>query len=171
MPMLQTAMKHFQEDIERAGELISISEKLENGTGKDDVLRSAWMFAVGACDAYFCDAYGDLIARTLRAKSYEGNVKLPDKLNNLKIPIVAAITPNINEGWRWRMAARDLIEKESVLSLDEIRGLFNQFCGDGKKIANKDTIENWINHKQSKFRLFGISKTDYGMVHKPEKLD
>src|ERR1051326_4384268 len=31
-----------------------------------DVLRASWMMAVGALDAYFSDAYADVISRTLR---------------------------------------------------------------------------------------------------------
>ena len=161
MPMLQTAIRHFSEDIQRAKNLVLLSVSLDNESEQGDILRSAWMMTVGACDAYFCDAYGDLIARTLRAKSYENSVRLPDKLNNLRIPVIAVIRSSVNEGWRWRMAARELIEKESVLSLEEIKGLFNQFCSDGHKIINVDTIDTWILHRESHFRLFGISKTDY----------
>ena len=36
---------------------------------RSDLLRSAWMFAVGALDAYFCDAYTDIIAATASSKS------------------------------------------------------------------------------------------------------
>ncbi len=161
MPMLQTAIRHFSEDIQRAKSLVLLAERLDNETEQDDILRSAWMMSVGACDAYFCDAYGDLIARTLRAKSRERSVRLPDRLSNLKIPVVAVIRSSVNEGWRWRMAARELIEKESVLSLEEIKGLFNQFCRDGHKIINVDTVETWILHRELQFRLFGISKTEY----------
>ena len=161
MPMLQTAIRHFGQDIQRAKNLVLLSEQLNDQSEHDDILRFAWMMAVRACDAYFCDAYGDLIARTLRAKSNEKSIKLPDRLSYLKIPVIAVIRSSVKEGWRWRMAARELIEKESVLSLEEIKGLFNQFCRDGQKIANVDTIEAFILRPKSHFRLFGISKTDY----------
>ncbi len=45
---------------------------------RSDILRSSWMFAVGALDAYFCDAYTDIVAATIIAKSRQPNVTLPD---------------------------------------------------------------------------------------------
>jgi hypothetical protein len=87
------------------------------------------MMAVGASDAYFCDAYGDLLARALRAKSIQPGVQIPDRLNNLKVPVITVLS-GTHEGWRWRMAARELIEKENVLALKKIRELFNHFLSE-----------------------------------------
>lgn len=73
--ILQTAINHFNEDIQRAKELKNFADGLAAGTIKDDILRAAWMMGVGALDAYFCDAYGDLLARTFRAKKGQPNVQ------------------------------------------------------------------------------------------------
>jgi len=94
--MLETAKQHFGEDIQRASRLLDHAGTLAAGLLQDDVLRSVWMMTVGACDAYFCDAYfcdayADLIARTLRAKDVQPAVQLPDRLNNLRVPVIAVI--------------------------------------------------------------------------------
>src|SRR5205085_2858803 len=123
---LNTPKRHFEEDLSRARKILAHARTLNPDVLQHDVLRAAWMMAVGASDAYFCDAYGDLLARTLRAKGIETAVVIPDRLNNLKVPVIAVLR-GTHEGWRWRMAARELIEKENVLSLDKIRNLFNHF--------------------------------------------
>ena len=73
--MPQTALRHFQEDIKRARALVRHAAGLACPSDaerllRDDVLRSAWMFAVGALDAYFCDAYTDLVATTINANPH-----------------------------------------------------------------------------------------------------
>lgn len=157
--MINAGKQHFDEDIKRALELLKHAEKQNEGILKDDVLRASWMMVVGACDAYFSDAYADLIARTLRAKDLEPGIDLPDRLNNLKVPVIAVIRNS--PAWRWRMAARELIENENVLSLNKIRQLFNHFFRDTHKLAHQDTIESWIFHKHGTVRLLGISPTNF----------
>jgi hypothetical protein len=83
-------------------------------------------------------------------------------MNNLKIPVIAVLRETRTYGgWRWRMAARELIEDENVLSLKKIKELFNQFFPDTGKLLNKTTIEPWILHGEARVRHFGISKTAY----------
>ena len=165
---LTTAKSHFEDDISRARAL----EKHARGRGvalKGDILRASWMFAVGATDAYFSDAYADLIARTLRAVDIEPSVPIPDRLSNLKVPVVAVIRQK-SGGWRWRMAARELIEDENVLSLDKIRKLFNQFFRPTNKLLNRETIEPWILHAKAKARRFGILPTQYRALTSAQKM-
>ena len=69
-----TALKHFQQDIVRARALSAHAASLPVATAgeqllRSDVLRSAWMFSVGALEAYFCDAYTDIVATTIISKS------------------------------------------------------------------------------------------------------
>lgn len=158
--MLATAQTHFLEDLDRARCLVAHTQGQPAGRLKDDMLRAGWMMAVGACDAYFSDAYADLVSRALRAKDLQPAVAIPDRLNNLKVPVTAILTP-ARGGWRWRMAARELIETENVLALEKIRSLFNHFFRKGHKILGLDTVESWILHRCSKQRLFGISATRY----------
>jgi len=170
MPPIATARRHFQEDITRAKGLLNHAQSITDGKLAADVLRASWMMSVGACDAFFCDVYGDLIARVLRARDIEPAVALPNRLQNLKIPVVAVIRQS-QGGWRWRMAARELIEEESVLSLEKIRSLFNQFCQDCNKLINKDSIEKWLIHKDSSERLFGIKSDEYQQLSDSRKAD
>ena|ERR1700685_3144794 len=166
--MLATPKRHFDEDLVRARGLINHAMTIQEGDLQGDILRAGWMMGVGACDAYFSDAYGDLLARTLRAKGLERGVAIPDRLNNLKVPVMAVLN-DTHEGWRWRMAARELIEDENVLSLDKIRKLFNHFFRPGHKIVNQETIETWILHPDAKSGLFGITATDYRRLSRPDQ--
>ena len=115
--ILQTPISHFREDIRRAKDLKNFASGLQESVIKDDILRSSWMMAVGALDAYFCDAYGDLIARTFRAKKIQPMVELPKKMNSIMVPIPVILENQVNGGWVWRMVARELIEKDNVLSV------------------------------------------------------
>ena len=160
MAFLETALSHFQEDIDRARALLAHARSQAPGLVSDDIVRSAWMMGVGACDAYFCDAYADLITRTLRAKELEPAMKLPNRLNNLKLPVTAFIRES-SGGWRWRMAARELIESENVLSIEKISSFFNQFFLKGQIPLTQDTLESLILHQSAKSRLFGIYAATY----------
>ncbi len=158
--MLATAIAHFNADIDRAGSLRAHAITLPAGVLRSDILRAAWMMAVGACDAYFSDAYADLVSRAVRAKELQSAVSIPDRLNNLKLPVTALLGP-ANGGWRWRMAARELIESENVLSLEKIRSLFNHFCRHTHKLINKSTLGHWITHPKARKRMFGVSAAEY----------
>lgn len=158
--MLVTARNHFRHDIARARALSTHSAGLPPGELADDLLRAAWMFAVGACDAYFSDAFGDLVSRALRAKDLQPAIVIPDRLNNLKVPVIAVLR-QASGGWRWRMAARELIENENVLSLDKIRTLFNHFFRKSHRLVHRATIESWILHPNARSRLFGITGAQY----------
>lgn len=166
--MLATHLQHFTDDITRARALLAHAGTQQVGRLHDDIVRSAWMFAVGAVDAYFSDAYASLVAKTLQAKEIEPATNIPDRLMNLKIPAVAVLT-QAQGGWRWRMAARALIEDENVLSLSKIQQLFNQFFRKNHKLLNTDTIESWILHRDSKPRFFGITKTAYRALSPQQK--
>ena len=166
--MLETALSHFDDDIARAYALHQHGASLTQEPLRSDILRSSWMVAVGACDAYFSDAYADLVSRAIRAKEREANVEIPDRLNNLKVPVTAILREH-EDGWRWRMAARELIEDENVLSLGQIQRLFNHFFRKSHKLVNKDTLEPWIVHPKAKNRLFGISATEYRKLNASQK--
>jgi len=161
--ILGTAASHFNDDLSRARGLYTLSLAQPNGTLKGDLKRSSWMFAVGALDAFFCDAYGDLLARVLRAKQVEPPIDLPERIKSVKIPAISVIRNNPSDGWRWRMVARDVIELDNVLSIQKIQNLLNQFCRDDRKIikANSQNFENWILHRESKYRMFGVTKTEF----------
>lgn len=158
MAILQTAKSHFNTDMARARALMANAGMVPPCEG--DMLRSALMFAVGACDAYYADAYSDLLSRVLRAKELQPAVALPDRLNNLRVPVTAILRTTDMPGWRWRMAARELVEKENVLSLDQIRNLFNQFFPRRQGLLSRDRVCSWISDAQAKRRQFGTTAAD-----------
>jgi len=107
MPILGTAKQHFNEDIQRARAIHCHAVTLvgEHLTRlKDDLLRSAWMMGVGANDAFFCDAYADLMTRTLRAKACQDTGNVSDNLENIKVPLIAILnTDNSFFGGCWHV--------------------------------------------------------------------
>ena len=164
MPILETPKRHFDEDILRARNLVTHATPLAAGTLRDDIMRAAWMTGVGSADAYFCDAYADLIARTLQAKQHDAAIDIPDRLLNLRIPVVTVIRQAANDNWRWRMVARELIEDETVLSIPKIKKLFNHFFHKTRKLFSTAEFDRWILHDDWQQRLFGINKTDFRAV-------
>lgn len=172
--MPETALRHFIEDIARARALLAHADPLPATTPteqtlRSDILRSAWMFAVGALDAYFCDAYTDVVAAALIAKARQPSVELPDFFLNIKFPVRAILEEyDRNDNWRWRMAARDKMERENVLSFDTIRNLFNKFCRPGQKFFH-EMMERWIAHPDARQRLFGTTKVKYQKLTDKDK--
>jgi hypothetical protein len=127
------------------------------------------MFAVGALDAYFCDAYTDVVAATINSKSRHTAMTLPPFFNRIEFPVRAILESYArNTNWRWRMAAREMMARENVLKLDRIQELFNGFCRDGHKIYT-DVLDGWIAHPDARKRLFGITSTDYQALNPADK--
>ena len=58
------------------------------------------------------------------------------------------------------MAARRMMERENILSLDEVKKLFNKFFRRGHRFFG-DLLDSWIRHPQAKKRLFGITQGAY----------
>ena len=161
--MPSTALNHFQQDIARTGAVVAhaaplpvvtLAEQLLRG----DLLRNGWMMAVGALDAYFCDAYTDVVAATIIAKSRHPALPLPEFFQDIRFPVRAILEPYArNVNWRWRMAARQMMERENVLSLPTIQTLFNKFFRSGQKLF-RDLLPGWIVHAGiGHRRLFGIA--------------
>jgi hypothetical protein len=136
---------------------------------RSDLLRSAWMFAVGALDAYFCDAYTDIVAATIISKSRHRAMALPDFFYDIRFPVRAILEPYaVNVNWKWRMGARKMMEREYVLSLEEIQKLFNKFFRKGHRLYG-DLLDSWIAHPQSRGRLFGIAGISYAALSPADK--
>lgn len=152
-------------DITRARAIVAYADPLPHATPSEkllrsDLLRSAWMFAVGALDAYFCDAYTDIIAATASSKSRQPAIVLPEWVYDVKFPLRAILEEYDNENWRWRMAARKMMERENVISLKAVQDLFNKFFRNGQKFF-RDQLDAWMSQPDAKIRLFGVSQADY----------
>ena len=126
------------------------------------------MFAVGALDAYFCDAYTDLIAATAASKSRQPAIALPEWVYDIKLPLRAVLEQYDNANWRWRMAARKMMERENVISLSAIQTLFNKFLRKGRKFY-RDLLDGWISRPDATLRLFGVKPTIYMAMADAEK--
>jgi predicted secreted protein len=168
-----TALQHFREDIARARAIVAHADPLSIAIPADrllrsDLLRSAWMFAVGALDAYFCDAYTDIIAATASSKSRQPAIALPEWVYEVKFPLRAILEEYSNENWRWRMAARKMMERENVISLKAVQDLFNKFFRKGHRFF-RDQLDPWMSRHDAKIRLFGISQPDYLAKNPQEK--
>jgi hypothetical protein len=167
--MPTTALNHFNQDIARASAIVAHAAPLPTGAAEErllrsDLLRSAWMFTVGAMDAYFCDAYTDLVAATIIAKSRQPAIVLPDWFGEIRFPVRAILGPYANNvNWRWRMAAREMMERENVLSLAAIQTLFNKFFRDGHKFFG-DVLDEWIRRPDAPRRLFGTTHSAYAAL-------
>ena len=160
--MPKTASSHFAQDIQRARSIVAHAGPLPRGTPAESMLRSdlfrgAWMLAVGALDAYFCDAYTDVVAAAIIAKTRRPSLALPEFFYDIKFPVRAILEryPN-NTNWRWRMAARKLMERENVLRLETVQTLFNKFFRKGHRFF-RDVVPGWIVHSPSRRHLFGVS--------------
>ena len=146
--MPTTALRHFKEDIARARAIVAHADPLSQTTPaeqllRSDLLRSGWMFAVGSMDAYFCDAYTDLVASTAIAKCRQTAIVLPDWVDDIKVPISIVLKEYENLNWRWRMAARKMMERENVIRLSDIQTLFNKFFRKGHKLFHQ-SLDAWM---------------------------
>ena len=126
------------------------------------------MFAVGTLDAYFCDAYTDLVAATANSKSRQPSITLPDWAYDIKVPIRAILEEYDNSNWRWRMAARKMMERENVFRLSTIQTLFNKFFRKGRRFWH-DCLDDWISRPDSRIRLFGVSRAGYQVMPDSKK--
>lgn len=172
--MPATALSHFNQDIARARAIVAHADPLPRGNPaeqmlRSDLLRSAWMFAVGAVDAYFCDAYTDIVAATIISKSRHPAAILPDFFYDIRFPVRAILEPYAsNQNWRWRMAARKMMERENVLSLPAVQTLFNKFFRRGHKLF-RDRIADWVVHPDARKRVFGITQTAFNALAPNQK--
>jgi hypothetical protein len=132
--MTTTAYRHFTEDILRAKNIKLLADT-QSEPLKSDIYRSSWMLAVGALDSYFCDAFADILAKILLAKSYQHTIKLNDKIKSISLPVSTLLSiQGQRSNWKWRLAARDLVEKDNVLSIKKIKDLFNHIMDDSNRL-------------------------------------
>ena len=171
-----TPRTHFDQDIARASALVAHADGMHLANPadvmlRDDLLRSGWMFTVGAMDAYFCDAYVSLLVKSLRAKSLQPNVSLPQFVTKIEVPIGSILAAYANRpNWRWRMAAREMMEKGNVLALDTIKNLFNPFFPAGQKLFT-ELIDVWITRPGATAHIFGMARSAYLATQNKDRED
>ncbi len=165
--MIGTPKKHFDADIKRAEAIVGHAKRLPHEQEaekllRDDILRSAWMFAVGAMDAYFCDAYISLVVRSLRAKALQpAGIDLPVFVKGIQVPVGAILAKYaVRTNWTWRMALRNKMEFDNILKLSKVQQLFNPFLRKDETLIRK-VIDRWIRSPNATARVFGRSPNSY----------
>lgn len=172
--MPSTAYQHFKEDISRATQIVEHADPLEAATKdeellRSDLLRSGWMFAVGALDAYLSDAYTWVVGGTLIAKDRQRAIELPTKLLNISLPVTAYLNSYTSrERWRWRMAARRMMDNRNMLNLGAVETAFNPFLPAGSKLFN-DVVLAWVTSTQAKQRIFGVTPAVFCSLSNQQK--
>ena len=167
--MTRTARKHFDDDISRAETLLALANDGENQLGDEvnrDLRLAAVAMAVGAMDAYFCDAYADCLTKRLQSAK-DGPKGLPESYGTRKIP--AAVLVNLfeheNENWSLRMAARDIMDKESVLDISKVTGLFNPVLPQERQLW-PEVMEPLI--ARDRKTLTGTTRVQYDAIVTPK---
>lgn len=132
MPEPKTYRKHFDEDIERAQQMLNLADRYEADDGDTQIFRdvryAGVAMAVGAMDAYFCDAYVDCLATSLKhyvRGQYPG--ELPSVYANRELPAGVALDTSRQHRplWALRMVARRIMERENMLSSSRVKDEFN----------------------------------------------
>lgn len=157
-----TARQHFNEDIARSEALYSqgVAVAAANPDLAADLFRSAVAAAVGAMDAYLCDAYVDCLTRALRACRANGGPKLPSGYAKELLPAGPLISNSYTQrvNWSLRMAARARMEKDNLLQVGRVKEMLNPVLPAGQKLW-VDLAPSYI--ALNRKRMTGISQTDY----------
>jgi hypothetical protein len=132
-----TARKHFGEDMKRARELLLLAQREAPSDAEraSDLARSSVVFAVGALDAYLCDAFVDVLARTMHT-CRTNRKRLPGGYARLSLPAgpLFSVGYTARHNWALRMAARKMMEKDNLLRLSRLEELFNPALASGQKL-------------------------------------
>lgn len=139
--MPSTFRVHFNQDIARAEAMLAKSDAmLANGEPSllcADTRCSSVALAVGALDAYLCDAFVDCLASVLQsyvAGNWIG--ALPSAYANQMLPageVLSTTRPN-RPNWSIRMSARSIMEKDNMLSLSKLEDCFNGILPPNQKL-------------------------------------
>jgi len=160
--MPTTAKQHFDNDITRAKALQNYSEPNEphNIMVIKDLYRAAVTFAVGALDAYLCDAYVDCLTAALRTCKEDKTRKLPPEYAKELLPAgpLIAHSYEIRINWAFRMAARLRMEKYNLLQISRIKDMVNPVLPPGQKLW-VEIAEQYIALDVK--RLTGITQREY----------
>ena len=159
--MPTTARKHFEEDIKRAREIAQHSSK-RRASLREDLWRWAWVVAIGALDAYLCDAYVDILCAQLRAYNTGQLDSLPAAYARVNLPageVLKAGRYTSRGNWALRMAARKVMAEENMLQLSRVPDMFNPALPQGYKLRDGSAIEAFV--EASPKRLVGLTASEY----------
>lgn len=139
--MTTTARAHFDEDVKRSGAMLDQAEGLEESGAEQrlcqDIRIAAIALSVGAMDAYLCDKYVDCLVTVLRAyQNGDWPGELPAFYSRERLPAgdVLDTSRKWRPAWGIRMAARNIMERDSMLSISRIDDMFNPILPTGQKL-------------------------------------
>jgi len=165
-----TARQHFDEDISRAEAVLAHGATVQSQDADlaADLFRAAAAFAVGAMDAYLCDAYVDCLTRTLAACRKDPKKQLPKPYRNVLLPAGPLISQKYTQrgNWALRMAARMIMEKDNMLSVSRVKRMFNPTLPAGKKLW-VDVVATFIALNRKRFA--GITRANYSKLAKAKQ--
>lgn len=145
MPHPWTPRKHFEEDMARVNALLGLAQQTEAEPLRSDVARYAVAGAVGAMDAYLCDAYAGLLVTVIRGFTAGTVAALPGPLQRETLPVGPLLARRYpaRANWALRMAARGRMEKENMLQVGRVKDMFNPFLPGGQKLW-LDLIDQYV---------------------------
>lgn len=136
-----TARQHFDEDLNRVRAILDQADALEAQFASQrlvaDLRSTAIAMSTGAMDAYLCDAYVDCLSSVLRAYrqgTWTGD--LPSYYSKERLPAGAVLDASrpYRPLWAIRMAARNIMARENILSIADVDKRFNPILPPGQKI-------------------------------------
>jgi hypothetical protein len=136
-----TAKNHFDDDIARAFALHTKARDLQTAGDvtqlPEDIRGAAVAMAVGAMDAYFCDAYVDCLTTALQ--SYSANTwtgPFPATFRQQLLPAGEVLDASRVHRPKWgiRMAAKAVMERDNMYTLARLDGAFNGILPAGQKL-------------------------------------
>jgi hypothetical protein len=162
--MPTTFRTHFDEDIGRSDAIFQKAVQM-TAAGEPrrlcvDLWSSAVALAVGALDAYFCDAYVDCLSAVLRA--YAENRwggRLPSDYAKQMLPAgeILNATRQHRTLWSVRMAARKVMEKDNMLSLARLEACFNGILPANQKLWPA-LIPQLLSHNRKRLTSFNAAE-------------
>ncbi|MFN7698882.1 MAG: hypothetical protein ACK6CU_26805 [Deltaproteobacteria bacterium] len=168
--MPTTARRHFNEDIKRAEDLYTAAAAIPpaNAALAEDQFRGAVVMAVGAMDAYLCDAYVDCLAKALKACRTTPGTKLPGDYAKELLPAGPLMngTYTRRANWALRVAARRRMDRENMLQVGRVKDMLNPVLPANQKLW-LDMIDKYV--ALNRKRLTGINQAEMAAVPANQK--
>lgn len=150
--MVTTARAHFNEDNQRSVAMLDQAKTLEDAGAEQrlcqDIRISAIALSVGAMDAYLCDKYVDCLVKVLRAYvngDWRGGLPAFYREQRLPAGDILDTSRKSRPAWGIRMAARNMMEKDDLLSISRVKDMFNPILPSGQKLWS-DFIGKMLGH-------------------------
>jgi hypothetical protein len=170
--MPRTARAHFDDDLSRAEAVVDEADRLpaSRGAVATDLRRAGVALAVGALDAYLCDAYIDCLTCCLRAYRQGTCSKLPADYAKELLPAGPLFAQHYRSrsNWALRMAARARMERENLLQVGRVKGLFNPILPPQQKLWI-DVIDRYT--ALGRRRLTSYRANDIALLPANQQLD